>query len=148
MKQIPKEIAKSWIAWEAEAIDKSDFISEVDNYILGENNLEYELLELSIRESKSVYEIKEYFRRNIFDLDYDCSPEFIFDVVCNLFANGGLTVQQASKVLVRYFLNDEWGVLESPNEEINDLYDKWGSGTTNCSDSEYHIKLERLLGHS
>ena len=39
-------------------------------------------------------------------------------------------MKQASIAIVKYLVDDEWGSLNSPNASLNELYDRWISGSS------------------
>lgn len=148
MKQIPESIIYSWMAWEVEAITKEKFFSMVDEYILQVKEPEIYVLELTTMDQIGRNLVREHFTKNIIDLDYEASTAYKYKLICLAFKQELLNVKQASIAIVKYLVDDEWGSLNSPNASLNELYDRWISGSSLCGDEVYYRELECILRHS
>ncbi|MBU6952612.1 hypothetical protein [Hahella sp. HN01] len=138
---------KRWISWKTGAISRAAFFRAIDDYIQENDSPEYRYIMLAHHEAQDDYFVEKYFYENIIDLDSEAARDVTFTAIIESYIDGVLEIDQVSKALVIYFLNDEWGELESPSDDINALYGQWVGGISTLGDVEYFETLKALILH-
>ncbi len=142
MKEPIRSISQKWIAFKVGAISKSSFFEYLDVYIASNSEPPFEFIELSALENMDARTISTYFEKNIVDLKWGCETVEVFGIIKDM---NSLSIEHISKALVEYLYNDEWGVLETPSDKVNELYGVWVGGQVEFEDKQYYSQLRLAL---
>ena len=141
--ELIENIYKYWTALLCKAMSKEQFFNCIDNLISNEDKPPYEVIELSLLVNNDLYEIGEYIEGKLLGEGRYTEVE-VLNQLFEALGEDLLNSKQLTVGLELHFLNDEYGVLESPLEKLNDLYDSWVSYNGNCSDDDFYKELESI----
>lgn len=139
-------VGKYWVALNAKLISWEKFVEAIHQYILENNEPDIWIIELAAQENENdIYKIKKYVEKFIYSDDVDLD---IYRYCLAGYSDCIINIAQLNAALRKYFISEEYGHFECPNNKLSVLYNGWRRYPPENTDEIFLNELKSILGHS
>ena len=141
MDEAQKQIAPYWIALKTDAISREAFDQRVNAVIDFLADCPGDLAEIAMPRNKYTFDLLRDVEHYIGDVVDD--DDFVLRAIATAVDRNVIDPERLPFVFENSFLDDEWYVMNSPSEDINDLYESYLRG--GIEHSSFRSAIERVL---